>query len=119
MINRIRFAFAVLIAAAVLGLLGDQLLRVGPWGLNASIWIALFAILLARFYVTFDPETPRRHVWLFGVIMGFGLLMMWRDSMILKMLNILAIGLSAALLPVAARRQPLSTLPLIRYVFES
>src|SRR5438445_11517864 len=119
MINRSRFAFAILIAAAVLGVLGDQLLRVGPWGLNAAIWILLFAVLLARFFVTFDPDTPKRHLWLFGVVIGFGVLLIWRDSMILKLLNILAIGLSIALLPVAARRQPLATLPLIRYLFET
>ncbi|TLY33172.1 MAG: hypothetical protein E6K56_01430, partial [Ignavibacteria bacterium] len=86
MINRSRFAFAILIAAAVLGVLGDQLLRVGPWGLNAAIWIALFALLLARFFVTFDPDTPKRHLWLFGVVIGFGVLLIWRDSMILKLL---------------------------------
>ncbi|HYQ87585.1 MAG TPA: DUF4173 domain-containing protein [Bacteroidota bacterium] len=118
MINRSRFAFAILIAAAVLGLLGDQLLRVGPWGLNASIWIAMLTIILARFFLAFDPDSPKRHFWIFGMVAGFGALLMWHDSTFLKLLDILAIGLSIALLPVVARRQPLQTLTLIRYIFE-
>jgi len=117
MINRSRFAFAILIAAAVLGLLGDQLLRVGPWGLNASIWIAMLTIILARFFLAFDPDSPKRHFWIFGNGRRIGALLMWHDSTFLKLLDILAIGLSIALLPVVARRQPLQTLTLIPLYF--
>jgi hypothetical protein len=38
----------ILAAALMLGVLGDALLRAGPWGINASLWVtALAATIVA------------------------------------------------------------------------
>jgi hypothetical protein len=88
----------LLVAGAVLGAIGDTLLRVpGPPGLNLSLWIASVAIaaiaLHRRLHVALDRE---RVVWLtIGVVFAAGLA--WRDAPPLKLLALACATLAFAL----------------------
>ena len=42
--NRTRLGLGVLEAAVLLGLLGDALLRVTPWGVNILLWAAALGV---------------------------------------------------------------------------
>ena len=85
-----RSAAKVLGAAALMGLLSDLLLREGPWGLNAALWSAAFAMLLWQ--LSRDPGTamPPGRRWCIPLIAVFGALLAWRDAPVLKLLDILA-----------------------------
>ena len=93
---------ALLVAGAVLGALGDALLRApGPPGLNLLLWIAAVAVaalaLHRRAALTLDRE---RVAWLaIGVVFAAGLA--WRDAPPLKLL---ALGCATLTFALAAHR---------------
>jgi Domain of unknown function (DUF4173) len=92
----------LLVAGAVLGAIGDTLLRVpGPPGLNLSLWIASVAVaaiaLHRRLHVALDRE---RVMWLtIGVVFAAGLA--WRDA---PPLRLLALGCATLAFALAAHR---------------
>ncbi|GMW03390.1 MAG: hypothetical protein AMXMBFR84_45240 [Candidatus Hydrogenedentota bacterium] len=75
----------------LLGTLADQLLRVGPWGLNASIWFLTLACCLVFLLGKCHPAIAWDRWSRVAAVGGFGLLILWRDSDVLKALNVLAI----------------------------
>jgi hypothetical protein len=88
---------AILGAAIVLGLLGDQLLRTGPLGLNVFLWVAALAAAvlgLARY-----ARVPLRGDgrWLLVPALLFAGAVAWRASPTLQALNIAAVLLTLAL----------------------
>ncbi|MFA6241393.1 MAG: DUF4173 domain-containing protein [Candidatus Hydrogenedentales bacterium] len=85
-----RSAAKVLGAAALMGLLSDLLLREGPWGLNAALWSAAFAMLLWQLSRDPGTEMPPGRRWCIPLIAVFGALLAWRDAPVLKLLDILA-----------------------------
>ena len=86
-----RLGWAVLLAALALGLLADALLRVTPWGLNALVWIGSLvvaaAVLVRRRYGTWTA----RQVRLLLPAVAFAAGIAWRDSPVLKTLDVLAV----------------------------
>lgn len=76
------------IAALLLGVAGDALLRKGPWGLNAALWIGV--LLGAAFLLELNLHTAPRS-WsrkaLLGIALIFALSFAWRDSPTLKLLS--------------------------------
>ena len=103
-------------AALVLGLLGDQLLRAGPWGLNAAIWTGLLALILWLSLPGSGGAARRR--WLPGVVAGFALLFAWHDSIPLKLLNVAGIAGALALLSAGRPGPTLRVLSFMEYLFE-
>ncbi len=94
---------ALLVAGAVLGAVGDALLRApsGPVGLNLSLWVASVAVaalvLHRRAALALDRE---RVAWLaIGVVFAAGLA--WRDAPPLKLL---ALGCATLTFALAAHR---------------
>jgi Domain of unknown function (DUF4173) len=94
---------ALLVAGAVLGGLGDALLRApgGPVNLNLSLWVASVAVaalaLQRRAALAVDGE---RVAWLVvGVVFAAGLA--WRDAPLLKLL---ALGCATLTFAIAAHR---------------
>ncbi len=82
----------ILQAAVLLGITGDMLLRATPWGLNIFLWIglvtaALVAITVRRKQENWTTQTIALH----GALMFFALMFIWRDSIELRLLNLLAI----------------------------
>jgi hypothetical protein len=91
-----RTGLAVLTAALLLGALGDAVLHETPWGLNIAVWTlalaAAGALLLRR-----RQPLLRGRLWLAVPFLGFAVATAWRDSPILKALDLAAAALSLAL----------------------
>jgi hypothetical protein len=87
-----RLALDVLFTAAVLGVCGDLLLRVMPWGANVGLAsVALVAggtVLVRRHHVAVSPDTP----WLALTIVLLAAAFGRRDSEMLQMLDVVALA---------------------------
>jgi hypothetical protein len=72
------------------GVAGDLLLRVTPWGFNLVIWVVLLAALVLVLLRT-ERQTMNRNqfIW-FSVATAFSLMYGWRDSGGLQLLNTLS-----------------------------
>ncbi len=92
-----KLGLGVMDAALVLGVLGDALLRVTPWGLNALLWtgaLVLAALVLVRWRgVELKGEGSR----LLLPMVLFAAAFAWRDSSVLKWLDGLALFLTLSL----------------------
>lgn len=85
------FASLLLLLGLGLGLAGDVLLNIRPWGVNVFLWCELIAAgLLATYRATRLKTTPR-----FWMILSIWLvsaaLFSWRDSDTLRAFNVLAL----------------------------
>jgi hypothetical protein len=95
--DRTRLGLGLLAAALVLGLLGDELLRATPPGINVFLWVIALAVtlaLLARWQRV--PLTGGRR-WMLPPLVLFAALPAWRDSPALVSLDLLAIVAALAL----------------------
>ena len=91
MSSRTRLALGLLGSALFLGLLGDELFRATPLGLNLLLWIAaLCAILVALSRWGGAPLTSSRR-WMVPTLVLFSALVVWRDSTWLVALDLFAI----------------------------
>ncbi|HEX6036852.1 MAG TPA: DUF4173 domain-containing protein [Longimicrobium sp.] len=96
-----RTALGVAGAALGLGILGDALLRTGPWGLNLALWTAALVgtiALLQRWTEADDAAVG----WI-PLALGAAALMAWRDSATLKALDGIALGVIVGLAMLHAR----------------
>jgi hypothetical protein len=103
MSDRTRLGLGLLCAAFLLGVLGDELLRATPLGINLFLWVAALAVtlvLLARWRAV--PLTSGRR-WMLPPLLLFAALPAWRDSPWLVGLDLIAV---AAALAVGALRTP-------------
>jgi hypothetical protein len=92
--ERTAAGWVIVVAAVVLGLLGDLLLRAWPWGINATLWlasVAAVALTLPRVKSLALPQAQGR-AWLFAAI-AFSLMLTWRSSPVLQTVNIMAVFL--------------------------
>lgn len=106
MSDRSDLAISILMLAAVLGLLGELLLRVEPWGLNAP----LAALALGAVFVMIERGAGRRtgaSWWLLGAAPVFAAIFAWRASGPLLFLSVLAVIVSLGAASLAAHRRPL------------
>ncbi|MBA3769434.1 MAG: DUF4173 domain-containing protein [Blastocatellia bacterium] len=92
MTHRSKAAFEILLAAVVLGLLGNGLLRQTPWGLNVLLFNLAFAgalfVLLRRHAA--DRLTTQTYA-LLGALVFFASMFVWRDSNELRVADTFAI----------------------------
>ena len=98
--EKTRLALATFGAALVLGSLGDLLLRSTPWGLNVFLWtvaLVVAAVALARLWNVGISGEGR---WFLPVAALFAAGVVWRDSMTVAFLDVVAalIALSLAAL---------------------
>ncbi len=93
----------ILEAALLLGILGDVLLRVTPWGLNVLLWIGALAAALIMLTLRRRSELfSRQSIALHAALIFFAAMFIWRDSVQLKLLNSLAIIAILSLLTLPA-----------------
>jgi len=93
----------ILEAALLLGILGDVLLRVTPWGLNILLWIGALAAALIMLTLRRRSELfSRQSIALHAALIFFAAMFIWRDSVQLKLLNSLAIIAILSLLTLPA-----------------
>jgi hypothetical protein len=92
-VNSTRLGLAVLCAAAVLGVLGDGLLRSTPWGLNVTLLTLAIAIAIAVLDREYAGVSRPFVVRLAVPAVAFAACVAWRDSTTLKTLNVLGVVL--------------------------
>jgi hypothetical protein len=97
MSSQTRFGLALLGSALFLGLLGDELLRATPLGLNVLLWVgALCAVVvtLARWRGT---ALTGGRLWMIPTLLLFAAMLVWRDSTWLVALDLFAIVVALSL----------------------
>ncbi len=93
----------ILQAAVLLGVLGDVLLRVTPWGLNVFLFIgALVAAFVMLFLRRKQEFWNVQTIVLNAALVFFAAMFVWRDSMELKVFDTLAILTILAVLTLPA-----------------
>ncbi len=101
--ERTRLGLGVAGVALLLGGLADGLLRVGPWGLNFFLWTAslvlMVTLLASRQQVTLKGEAR----WLVLPTLLFAVFFLWRDSLTLKLLTLLALLMALSLTAIRTR----------------
>ncbi len=101
--ERTKLGLGVLEAALLLGLLGDVLLRVTPWGLNVFLWTGTLCVAVValsrrkRMPATLSDDGH----WLLPCVIIFAAALVWRDSPTLKLLDV---SVMLAVLALAAWR---------------
>ena len=95
MSDRTKLGLGILAVAAIMGMLGDALLRETPWGLNVLVWIVGIVAAASTLSQFGGMEALGRSRWLGLALIALATLFAWRDSPTLKVLD--ALGLAAAL----------------------
>src|SRR5262249_29739840 len=94
-IDRARPAALILAAALLLGGAADALLRATPWGLNAALWSLLLPA--AALILGWRRRQAAGERLLLLTAAGFALSLAWRDSPVLKALDLIAVGVTLSL----------------------
>lgn len=118
MSDKTNLGVRILAAALMLGVLGDALLRAGPWGINASLWVTALAATIVA------VDWPQRALagggrWLLPLVMFFAAAFAWRDSPPLKMLNVLALLVALSLVILRAQGSRILRAGLMEYALGS
>jgi hypothetical protein len=101
-------------AAILLGVLGDLVLRAGPWGLNFPVWTAAFSLSLVAVARTLPGGHRVRPLTALPVI--FAALLAWRDSPFLVAWDFLATMAAFGLIAIEAMEIRLRAARLLHYV---
>ncbi len=101
--ERTRLGLGVLGAALALGLLGDGLLRATPWGINVLLWTAALLIAIAILVRWRRLALAGKGLWLLAPALFFAAALAWRDSSVLKGLDVLMLFITLSLLMLRAR----------------
>ncbi len=81
MSSKTRFGLEILLAAAVIGLLGNLLLRQTPWGLNAFLFVTAFTAAMIAIAYRHRPELLTiRNLALQGAMVFFASMFLIRDA---------------------------------------
>lgn len=105
----------ILPIALVLGVLGDNLLRATPWGINLALW----ALMLGGFVAALGWRTRAFQAggyWLLLPVLLFGGAIPWRDSLTLNLLSVFAILVALALVVLRAQGGPILAAYLVDYI---
>lgn len=82
----------IIVAALVVGLAGDLLLRATPWGLNVLLFNVVFVASMATLIWRNAPEQLNlRTIALFGAKLFFASMFVWRDAIELRVADTFAI----------------------------
>ncbi|HEX5439074.1 MAG TPA: DUF4173 domain-containing protein [Gemmatimonadaceae bacterium] len=107
-------ARSALLGAVSLGILGDSLLRNGPWGLGLLVWMLVFATI-AVMLVRLDGRALSREsrLWLAAAVLCTAGLC-WRDADMLQLFDVLAMLTALVLLATSIDATPVPGLALAR-----
>jgi hypothetical protein len=102
--ERTKLGLRVLEAALLMGLLGDALLRVTPWGINIFLWVcALMAAVIALLASWRRAALNGEGRWLLLPVLFTAFAFAWRDSLTLEVLDALALLVALSLVALRAR----------------
>lgn len=92
MTDRTKTGLEILQAAALIGVLGNLLLRQTPWGLNVFLFVTVFVVGLAAIAIRRRPEVlTGQNIALGGAMVFFSAMFVWRDSIELRTIDTFAI----------------------------
>src|SRR5688500_15208833 len=97
MSDRTRLGLGLLGAALVLGVLGDELLRATPIGINLFLWVAALVVTLALLARWRRTSLTGGRRWMLPALLVFAALPAWRDSPWLVALDLTGIAAALAL----------------------
>jgi hypothetical protein len=100
--DQTRLGLGVLAGALAIGIAADALLRVGPWGVNFSLFVTSMVIVLLALGRWQGVRLRGAGLWMTGIGIVFGVAYAWRDSPVLQNLNVAAVLLALALLALYA-----------------
>ena len=90
--TRTKTGLEILQVAAIIGVLGDVLLRSTPWGMNVTLFNIAFAAAMITLVWRHAPEfLTRQTVALFGALLFFASMFTWRDAIELRVADTFAI----------------------------
>lgn len=90
--ERTETGLEILQVAAILGVLGDVLLRATPWGMNVLLFNLAFAVGMLMLLRRRAPEYLTGQTYaLFGAMIFFASMFVWRDSIELRVADTVAI----------------------------
>jgi hypothetical protein len=92
-----RSAAVIVVAAVVLGILGDALLRATPWGINFFLWVSAGVAVVAVLYRRRRGAEPTELALLFAPPVLFAFAVTWHDAETLTVWNVLAVALTLSL----------------------
>jgi hypothetical protein len=92
MIGRTKTGLEILLVAAIIGVLGDVLLRATPWGLNVLLFNLAFAgAALAMLWRHATERLTTQTYMLLGALVFFASMFVWRDAIELRIADTFAI----------------------------
>jgi hypothetical protein len=97
MSSQTRLGLALLGSALFLGLLGDELLRVTPLGLNGFLWVAALCAVVVVLAQRLGTGLTGARLWMIPTLLLFSALLVWRDSSWLVALDLFAIVVALSL----------------------
>jgi hypothetical protein len=97
MSSQTRFGLGLLGSALFLGLLGDELLRATPLGLNVFLWVSALAVVVVALARWRGAPVTGARLWMIPLLVLFSALIVWRDSHWLVALDLFAIVVAFAL----------------------
>ena len=90
--DRTKTGIEILKVAVAIGVLGDVLLRATPWGLNVLLFNVAFAAGMIMLIWRRAPEQlTRQTLALFGALVFFASMFVWRDAIELRVADSVAI----------------------------
>ena len=119
MSDRTKLGARILVAALVLGVLGDALLRETPWGVNFFLWAAVLAAVVNELSSWRPESLAGSGRWLLLPLIIFSVSFVWRDSGTLKMLNILGLLVAFSLILFRAQGGRVKVAGLMEYALGS
>jgi len=114
-----KLGLKILAGAALLGALGDGLLRVMPWGLNITVWAAALAATVLALGPSRKEALEGGGYWLLVPAAFFSACFAWHDSPLLKILNIFALIITLSLLMLRAQGKELRHAGLVEFALGS
>ncbi len=103
--DRSKLVLHILAAGILFGVLGDALLRAGSWGVNLTLWVLLVVTGILTLAALHRIEWRRATYWVGPLLLVFAAGFAWRDSPVLKFLDLVAmvVGVAVWSLTVEAR----------------
>ena len=112
---RTKLGLGVLVTGLAMGVLGDALLREGPWGLNLFVWIAALVVAVLGLASWGGVRLTGGGRWMLAPALLFAATFTWRDSIMLKFLSFVALSTALALAAFRAREGRLRVAGILEY----
>ncbi|HEU0174805.1 MAG TPA: DUF4173 domain-containing protein [Blastocatellia bacterium] len=117
MTDKTRLGISLMAAGFVGGALGDALLRATPWGLNLVVWIAALIASVTVVLILNRVEPGAGRKWLVIPLLFFAAAVAWRDSTVLKALNLIGVVVTLSMILMRSQAVKLLAAGVTDYAF--